>query len=551
LFNPGKVIPDISHWDDYLRRGLAYRGREHPEKLTQESNLREASGLESGLLLFTEPAVTEPTRIEPDDFETKTSKNFSSQIESQITWEPQHIFESVHLCNGCGECFRNDSRSRMCPMFRNQIEEAASPRAKANLLRGVLEGELELETLTQDNAKEVADTCFHCGMCSIECPSGVDVTNLAFRCQSAYAAAHGLSLEDRFLSQADTVLHLLAMISCPVNWATSNSFFRWLLEKFLQIPQGRMIPKLAKVTFLAKNLARSQWSNWLTKLLPVQPPRRQELSSVHWEHSGNRVALFVDTFANCFDTKLADLAVRILRHNGFSVYVPPRQRPSGSTSFAVGHRDRAERLAQHNSLLFADLIRQDYHVVTLEPASASCLARDYRMILDDIDTALVSSHVVDFCEFLMQQHRRGKLRLDFVQNSVLAGKSIGYHAPCQSIVRTSQCVDLPTPAESLLHLIPELRVRRIEQGCCGMAGSFGFKRKNYRRSLRIGVALFKELRQPEIDFGVSDCSACCLQMEQGSRKKTFHPIRLLAAAYGFTPEIFETKKITPELNNKR
>lgn len=543
LFNPGKIIPDssvpTSLRTDSLHRGLSCRGREHPAKRLSDSNFRETnrtglshSGLirdasgsghpDSGMVPYMETLeTTDVAETSLENSDENTSGNFSSQIELQLKWEPQHVFESTYLCNGCGECFRNDLVSRMCPLFRHLTEESALPRAKANLLRGVLEGELELEMLTQDKAKEIADHCIQCGMCRMECPAEVDVSNLAFRCKSAYVAAHGLSLEDRFFSQIDTILRFLAMISCPVNWSTSNPTMRWLLEKLLQIPQSRTIPKLAKVTFLA----RTQWSNWLTK--PSQ-------SVEHF--STNRVALFVDTFANHFDTKLADLAVRILEHNHFTVYVPSRQRPSGWSSFLAGHFERAERLARHNSVLLADLIRQGYHIVTLEPASAACLSQDYRNILDDMDIALVSSHVVDFCDFLLRCYREGKLRLDFVPNHTLSGKTVGYHAPCRSITRTTQRIDIPTPAEELLRLIPELEVRRIERGCCGMAGTFGFKRKNYRRSLRIGVALFKELRLPEIDFGVSDCNSCCLQMEHGSRKKTLHPIRILAAAYGFAPD---------------
>ncbi|MDR2438091.1 MAG: FAD-binding protein [Planctomycetaceae bacterium] len=533
LFNPGKIIPDTSQWTNYLRNGLSCRGSEHPAKRISDSNFRErgsvgvghgsSSHVDSELFPYMETTeLSTDTDTSDQDNSENISGNFSSQIELQLKWEPQHVFESAYLCNGCGECFRNDFMSRMCPLFRYLMEESATPRAKANLLRGVLAGDLELEMLTQDKAKEIADYCIQCGMCRIECPAEVDISNLAFRCKSAYVAAHGLSLEDRFFSRIDTVLRFLAMISCPVNWSTSNSIMRWLMEKLLQIPQSRTIPKLAKVTFLA----RTQWSNWL-----VKPPHFSE------HFSTNRVALFIDTFANHFDTKLADLAVRILEHNNCSVYIPPRQRPSGLSSFLAGHFDRAEYLARHNSLLLADLVRQGYHIVTLEPSSASCISRDYRNILDDRDIALVSSHVIDFCDFLLQRYREGQLRLDFVPNHKMSGKTVGYHAPCRSITQTTKRIDLPTPAEELLRLIPELNVRRIECGCCGMAGSFGFKRKNYRRSLRIGVALFKELRLPDIDFGVSDCNACCLQMEHGARKKTFHPIRILAAAYGFIPEV--------------
>jgi Fe-S oxidoreductase len=92
-----------------------------------------------------------------------------------------------------------------------------------------------------------------------------------------------------------------------------------------------------------------------------------------------------------------------------------------------------------------------------------------------------------------------------------------------------------TPAENLLRLIPDLDVQRVEQGCCGMAGFWGLQQKNYRHSLHIGIPLFRALRRPEIDFGVSECNACCLQMAHGTRKQAIHPIRLLAAAYGLLP----------------
>jgi Fe-S oxidoreductase len=91
------------------------------------------------------------------------------------------------------------------------------------------------------------------------------------------------------------------------------------------------------------------------------------------------------------------------------------------------------------------------------------------------------------------------------------------------------------PAETLLRLIPQLEVQRIERGCCGMAGLWGYQQKNYRHSVQIGIPLFRALRESEIEMGVSDCCACCAQMEHGSRKRAIHPIRLLAMAYGFLP----------------
>jgi Fe-S oxidoreductase len=70
-----------------------------------------------------------------------------------------------------------------------------------------------------------------------------------------------------------------------------------------------------------------------------------------------------------------------------------------------------------------------------------------------------------------------------------------------------------------------------------MAGTFGILHANYRSSLRAGWGLISRLRDPSIQAGVTECSACKIQMEQGTTKPTIHPIKLLALAYGLMPEL--------------
>jgi Fe-S oxidoreductase len=70
-----------------------------------------------------------------------------------------------------------------------------------------------------------------------------------------------------------------------------------------------------------------------------------------------------------------------------------------------------------------------------------------------------------------------------------------------------------------------------------MAGTFGLKQENYRSSLRAGWGLISAMRRPAVQVGATECSACKIQMEQGTTKPTIHPIKLLALAYGLMPEI--------------
>jgi ribosomal protein L37AE/L43A len=40
------------------------------------------------------------------------------------------------------------------------------------------------------------------------------------------------------------------------------------------------------------------------------------------------------------------------------------------------------------------------------------------------------------------------------------------------------------------------------------------------------------MREARIAAGVTECSACRMQMEQGTTKPTVHPVKLLAMSYG-------------------
>ncbi|RMF93103.1 MAG: FAD-binding oxidoreductase, partial [Planctomycetota bacterium] len=132
----------------------------------------------------------------------------------------------------------------------------------------------------------------------------------------------------------------------------------------------------------------------------------------------------------------------------------------------------------------------------------------------------------DASQFLWNLHLAGSLQLDFRPIHAV----LGYHMPCRV-----KALDIGSPSEDLLRLIPGLTVRSLETGCSGMAGTFGLKRENYRTSLRAGWGLIDRLRHRKIQAGTTECSTCKIQMEQGTTKPTIHPIKLLAAAYGLYP----------------
>ena len=72
-----------------------------------------------------------------------------------------------------------------------------------------------------------------------------------------------------------------------------------------------------------------------------------------------------------------------------------------------------------------------------------------------------------------------------------------------------------------------------------MAGTYGLRAENYQTSRQAGGPMLAELGRPELRFGSTECSTCRLQMEDGGRKRTLHPVQYLALAYGLMPELAE------------
>jgi FAD/FMN-containing dehydrogenase/Fe-S oxidoreductase len=431
-------------------------------------------------------------------------------LELQLNWDPSQVVDAVAMCNACGDCRSQYPEGRMCPIFRARPSEEASPRAKANLIHAVLSGGLELESLTSNAFKEIADLCVHCQMCPIECPAGVDVPRLMLEGKGAYVAAHGLHLSDWILVRLDLVSAASSALGPLANWALANRQCRWLLDKCFGIAQGRKLPRVSSRPFLRRAGRRR-----LTR-----PSRGGD----------RKVAYFVDLFANYHDPQLAEATVAVLKHNGVSVYVPPLQRQAGVPAIAAGAIDIARRFARQNTAVLAEAVRQGYRIVASEPAAAVCLVREYPHLVDDEDARLVADNTSDVCAYLWRMHTLGKLQLDFSP----VNASLGYHMPCRL-----KALRVGSPGENLLRLIPGLIVTRYEEGCSGMAGTFGLKSKNYRTSLRIARGLLHRIRNEEIQAGVTECSTCRMQMEQGTTKPTIHPIKLLAFAYGLMPQIGE------------
>src|SRR5262249_1191880 len=166
-----------------------------------------------------------------------------------LAWQAKEIRHQVAACNGCGHCRVESPPLRMCPMFRVIHGEAATPRAKANLLRQVL-ADPDPKRLSADDVRGVADLCINCKVCASECPAHVNLPKLMLEAKAAHCAEHGLDRTDTILARTEGFAAFGSRFSLFVNPFLQSRAGRWLLERVFGISRHRLLPHFANRSFL-------------------------------------------------------------------------------------------------------------------------------------------------------------------------------------------------------------------------------------------------------------------------------------------------------------
>jgi FAD/FMN-containing dehydrogenase/Fe-S oxidoreductase len=503
--NPGKVIGEDPHL--MLRSLRALAGMPEP---AAGDRLAAASARPSNAPK-TEGTRRELSPLGPGNEHVSALEPAGSAgipaIQPMLLWPELSVLETASACHGCGACRTLDSALRMCPSFRALRQEAASPRSQANLIRQIATGTIDPRLWGSDEVKARADLCIHCKLCRSECPSAVDVSSLMLEAKAAAVERHGLPPSDWVFSRLEFWARLGSRLPILTNFLLMRRSARALLERLLGVSKYRVLPRVRRTPFTRR-------------------AARLGLDRPHPQQPGPRVVYFVDLFANYYDPELAEAVVAVLRHAGINVLVPSQQRSSGMAALVVGDLDSAREHALANLRVLANAVRDGYTVVCSEPTAALMLRDEYVKLTEDLDADLVAAHTLDLGQYLLGLEARGQLPHP---HEPLHAR-VGYHQPCHL-----RALDAGTPGLELLRKVPELDVEFIDRGCSGMGGTYGLARDRFRNSLRAGRGLLKRLRDADIDIGATECSACRIQMEQGSPKRTLHPMKLLSLAYGFNP----------------
>jgi glycerol-3-phosphate dehydrogenase subunit C len=352
----------------------------------------------------------------------------------------------------------------------------------------------------------------------------VKIAEVNARARAEMVAQGKIGLKNRVRNNLLARSELLGILANPVaplaNTLLSNPLVRAVTEAALGIHHEAPLPSFSKQRF----------TDWFK----------------HRDESMNptdKVVYFHGCSTQYYEPRVGKAAVQVLEANGFEVVVPP-QNCCGLPLLSNGEFPAARRYHQSNVRSLVEYVRQGIPILGTSTSCILTLKEEAPELLEmfDQETRLVAENTYDLSEFLLMLLDRGKLA--GVDGKQPAFKplplTLAYHAPCQYRAHR-----LGKPSLEVLGLIPELEIIDSQAPCCGIAGTYGYKKEKYQVAMDVGQALFDFVRGIPGPLAVCDSETCRWQITHGTGIPSLHPVELLAAAYGYPVEGELARVIAP------
>jgi FAD/FMN-containing dehydrogenase/Fe-S oxidoreductase len=488
---------------------------------------------------------TENLKMGPDARLTPVSTHFA------FPDDEGDFGNAVSRCVGVGEC-RNTDSGYMCPSYMATREEEDSTRGRARMLFEMLRGG-KLNVWKDRHVHGALDLCLSCKSCKSECPVNVDMATYKAEYLSHYYKGRLRPRNEYSVTLIYWWARIASKLPSVVNRVAQTPVVTNLIKFGGGIAQQRPVPKFRKsfaAGFRRRGSSRSPAEARTAGARATSHDGEQALrhsdsqvaganySSPHMQARGqgarlhphgqktpldvDRVILWPDTFNNYLDSPNLEASVAVLEDAGYEVTVPPRPLCCGRPLYDSGMLTLATKLWKQILDTLRPDIRAGVPIIGLEP---SCVAafRDELIGLmpNDEDAKRLSQQTYLLSEFLERQRYQPPRISRFDGTKAL----VQMHCHHMAV--------LGTDAERALLNRLGLDVEVLDAGCCGLAGSFGFKAgEKYEISVRAAERkLMPRVRAAAEDTViVADGFSCTEQIEHLSDRRPQHVVQLLHQA---------------------
>lgn len=337
--------------------------------------------------------------------------------------------------------------------------------------------------------------CLNCKRCEVACPSGVKVGDIVARAKIKYGHSQH-KMRDLMLSSTDLVGGMATTFAPIVNLALSLDITKSVLDSTFGVSAHASMPKYASKRF----------EQWFKKVKASQ------------EGYSRFVEYFHGCYVNYNYPQLGQDFVTLMNACGYGVHILEKQKCCGVALIANGFASQATSAAKAN---LASIRKASQPVLTTSSSCTLTIKEEYSTILDQ-DTSDIQSKVQMAVKWLYDRIDRGEVRLAFRKDFKMKA---AYHTPCHLQKLGNQIYSI-----ALLKMIPGLDLKVLEQKCCGISGTFGFKKENYAISQKIGSQLYERIYAANPEVVITDCETCKWQIEGACGIPVFNPISILVQA---------------------
>ena len=366
------------------------------------------------------------------------------------------------------------------------------------------------------------DYCSGCRACNLACPTGVKIAEMNARVRHTLVEQGQVSPRLRLRNNLIARTELLGNLGQPVapltNFALKNPLARKAAEVTLGIAAEAYLPPFTNERF----------SKWFKRERGQAQKNKENIRVDQHLSASNKkhVAFFHGCATEYYEPRVGRAAVYVLEALGFEVVIP-RQNCCGLPLLSNGEFRAARKLHQQNVDSLVEFARQGIPIVGTSTSCTLTLKEEAPELLDmhDADTRLVAENTYDFNEFLLLQASFFDLQFSSIP------LTLPYHQPCQYKGHR-----IGNPAAEVLAQIPGLSIVQSNATCCGIAGTYGYKKEKYEIAQNVGSPLFEFVKSVGTPLAVCDSETCRWQITHGTGIPAIHPVELVAASLGFEPE---------------
>lgn len=343
--------------------------------------------------------------------------------------------------------------------------------------------------------------CMNCKRCEVACPSNVRIGDIIQAARIKYGPQRNTSLRNFVLANTDLVGSLATPFAPIVNSAVALKPVRYVMDKVMAIDHRRVFPKYAHGTF----------TSWY----------RKHAAAAQAAYA-KQVAYFHGCYVNYNNPQLGKDLIRIMNALGYGVQLLDKEKCCGVALISNGLYKQARRQAETNLASIRRAVSDRGLTVLATSSTCTFTLRDEYPHLLEMKNDDVRDRVELATRYLYRLITEQGARLRFREDA--APLRVAYHTPCHM-----EKMGWAYYSIELLRMIPGVEVTVLDSQCCGIAGTYGFKKENYATSQAVGEGLFRQIEASGADLVTTDCETCKWQIEMSTSKRCEHPLTILAS----------------------